>query len=206
VRDLLEAGVLASDAHLLRDATSGSWTIKGDPTEGALIVAAAKAGLQKAELDAALPRIHEIPFSSESKRMTTLHAGAGGGVAFAKGAPEVILGACCAEQSPGGAVPLDAPARERILAAAQAMARDALRVLAVATPSRRHARHGRTRHDPARAGRHVRPAAPEARAALETCERAGIRVLMIHGRPPAHRRGNRARTRPAEGRPGRHGR
>jgi len=184
VRDLLEAGVLASDAHLLQDATSGSWTIKGDPTEGALIVAAAKAGLQKAELDAALPRIHEIPFSSESKRMTTLHAGAGGGVAFAKGAPEVILGACCAEQSPGGAVPLDAPARERILAAAQAMARDALRVLAIAT--RRDATP-----DTAERGMTLLglvgmsdPPRPEARAAIETCERAGIRVLMITGDHP----------------------
>ena len=184
VRDLLEAGVLASDAHLLRDATSGSWTIKGDPTEGALIVAAAKAGLHKAELDAAWPRIHEIPFSSESKRMTTLHAGAGGCVAFAKGAPEVILDACTAEQTPAGAVPLDAPARQRILAAAQVMARDALRVLAMATrrdATPEAAERGMTllglvgMSDPPR---------PEARAALETCERAGIRVLMITGDHP----------------------
>ena len=184
VRDLLEAGVLASDAHLLRDATSGSWTIKGDPTEGALVVAAAKAGLHKAELDAAWPRIHEIPFSSESKRMTTLHAGAGGSVAFAKGAPEVILDACTAEQTPAGAVPLDAPARQRILAAAQVMARDALRVLAMATrrdATPEAAERGMTllglvgMSDPPR---------PEARAALETCERAGIRVLMITGDHP----------------------
>jgi Ca2+-transporting ATPase len=49
------------------------WVIKGDPTEGALVVAAAKAGLRKAELEARFPRIGEIPFTSESKRMTTLH-------------------------------------------------------------------------------------------------------------------------------------
>jgi Ca2+-transporting ATPase len=184
VRDLLEAGVLASDAQLLRDATSDTWAIKGDPTEGALIVAAAKAGLHRAELDAALPRIHEIPFSSESKRMTTLHAAAGVDVAFAKGAPEVILGTCCAEQSPGGAVPLDAAARERILAAAQAMARDALRVLAVAT--RRDATPDTAEHGMTLLGLvgMSDPPRPEVRAALATCERAGIRVLMITGDHP----------------------
>src|SRR5690606_33202803 len=70
VRDLLEAAALASDAHLVRDAARDSWEIKGDPTEGALVVAAAKAGLHKPELDAARPRVHEIPFTAESKRMT----------------------------------------------------------------------------------------------------------------------------------------
>ena len=184
VRDLLEAAVLASDAHLVRDAARNSWEIKGDPTEGALVVAAAKAGLHKPELDAARPRIHEIPFTSESKRMTTLHAGPGGVVAFAKGAPEVLLAACTTEQTPVGAMALDAPARARILAAARRMAGDALRVLAVATV--RDATPGTCERgltllglvgmfDPPRA---------EARAAIETCEQAGIRVVMITGDHP----------------------
>ena len=90
---LLRAGALASDARLVRASDHG-WKIKGDPTEGALVVAAAKAGLNKADLDAKFPRIGEIPFTSESKRMTTLHATPGGTVAYAKGAPEVILNAC----------------------------------------------------------------------------------------------------------------
>jgi len=184
VRELLEAAALASDAHLVRDAARGTWAIKGDPTEGALVVAAAKAGLHKAQLDASLPRVHEIPFTSESKRMTTLHAGPAGAIACAKGAPEVLLAACTAEQTPVGAVALDAPARARILAAAQRMASDALRVLAVAkrpdaTPGT--CEQGMTllglvgMFDPPRA---------EARAAIETCERAGIRVVMITGDHP----------------------
>jgi len=184
VRDLLEAAALASDAHLVRDAARDSWEIKGDPTEGALIVAAAKAGLHKAELDASRPRVHEIPFTSETKRMTTLHAGPGGVVAFAKGAPEVLLTACKTEQTPLGAVALDAPARARILAAAQRMAEDALRVLAVATlrdATPDACERGLTllglvgMFDPPRA---------EAREAIETCERAGIRVVMITGDHP----------------------
>jgi Ca2+-transporting ATPase len=118
VRDLLVAGALASDAHLVRETANDTWAIKGDPTEGAIIVAAAKAGLHKADLEAALPRVHEIPFSSESKRMTTLHSGAAGVVAFAKGAPEILLASCVAEQTPAGPMPLDAPARARILDAA----------------------------------------------------------------------------------------
>ena len=184
VRDLLEAAALASDARLVRDAARDQWEIKGDPTEGALVVAAAKAGLHKPELDAARPRVHEIPFTAESKRMTTLHAGPGGIVAFAKGAPEVLLAACATEQTPVGAVALDAPARARILAAAQRMAGDALRVLAVATL--RDATPGTCERgltllglvgmfDPPRA---------EAREAIETCEQAGIRVLMITGDHP----------------------
>ena len=184
VRDLLEAGVLASDAHLVRDSARDTWDIKGDPTEGALVVAAAKAGLHKAALDAALPRIHEIPFSPESKRMTTLHADVDGVIAFSKGAPEVVLASCVMEQTPVGPVPLDAPARARILAAAQRMARDALRVLAVAT--RRDATAETAEREMTLLGLvgMFDPPRPEARAALETCERAGIRVVMITGDHP----------------------
>ena len=71
--ELLRAGVLSSDAHLVHDETEGRWDIQGDPTEGALVAAAAKAGLHKPQLDEELPRVDEIPFSSETKRMTTLH-------------------------------------------------------------------------------------------------------------------------------------
>ena len=74
--------------------THGGWHIKGDPTEGAMIVAAAKDGLQKDDLDLQFPRIGEIPFTSETKRMTTLHSIAKGQVAYAKGAPETILDSC----------------------------------------------------------------------------------------------------------------
>ena len=184
VRDLLVAGALASDAHLVRETAKDTWAIKGDPTEGALIVAAAKAGLHKADLEAALPRVHEIPFSSESKRMTTLHSGTAGVVAFAKGAPEILLASCIAEQTPAGPMPLDAPARARILEAARRMAGDALRVLAVAT--RRDATPESAERDLTLLGLVglSDPPRAEAQAAIETCERAGIRVLMITGDHP----------------------
>ena len=95
MRQLLTATVLASDAVLLPDKDKDNdWDIKGDPTEGALVVAAAKAGLEKEALDAEFRRIQEIPFTSETKRMTTLHKTPAGTVAYTKGAPEVILENC----------------------------------------------------------------------------------------------------------------
>ena len=184
LRQVLEAGVLASDARLLRDDARGQWSIRGDPTEGALVVAAAKAGLHRPALETEFPRTHEIPFSPESRRMTTLHARGAGTVAFAKGAPEVILASCTAELGESGPRPLDDAARVRILEAAQRMAGDALRVLAVAAradAAPETAERGMTllglvgMFDPPR---------PEARAALATCERAGIRVIMITGDHP----------------------
>ncbi|MFZ4395677.1 MAG: cation-translocating P-type ATPase, partial [Kiritimatiellia bacterium] len=90
----LRAATLASDAHSTRDEEDGRWHIKGDPTEGALVVAAAKAGLVKSELERKMPRTGEIPFTSETKRMTTLHDVPDGVVAFSKGAPEIILASC----------------------------------------------------------------------------------------------------------------
>ena len=70
------------------------WHVNGDPTEGALVVVAAKAGLHKDSLDTHFPRLKEIPFTSETKRMTTLHAMPEGMVAYSKGAPEIILDSC----------------------------------------------------------------------------------------------------------------
>ena len=85
----------------------GTWEVKGDPTEGALVVVAAKAGLNKPALDAQFSRVSEIPFTAETKRMTTLHQTPGGVVAYAKGAPEVIVQSCASQLTETGVEPLD---------------------------------------------------------------------------------------------------
>jgi len=104
---MLSAGVLCSDALLERTA-DGAWTVNGDPTEGALVVAAVKAGLDIREVKSRFPRIAEQPFSSETKRMMTVHEEEEGGpLLFVKGAPEVVLEACSAMLGGDGAVPLD---------------------------------------------------------------------------------------------------
>jgi Ca2+-transporting ATPase len=180
---LLQAGALASDARLVRDTEHG-WKISGDPTEGALVVVAAKAGFDKAELDAKFPRVHEIPFTSESKRMTTLHAANGGTVAYAKGAPEVILGACALLESEDGVLPLDVSAKESIQQNARQMAAEALRVLAVAYKP--DAELQNAERDMVFLGLvgMIDPPRAEAKTAIETCARAGIRTMMITGDHP----------------------
>ena len=182
--ELLRAAALVSDAHLVRDETHGGWHIKGDPTEGAMIVAAAKAGLQKDDLDLQFPRIGEIPFTSETKRMTTLHSIEKGQVAYAKGAPETILDSCSRQLSEQGEVALGDADRDAILETVQRMAGEALRVLAVATKA--DATLGDAERDMTFLGLvgMIDPPRPEAKSAVERCERAGIRVVMITGDHP----------------------
>lgn len=123
---LLKAGVLASDAVIGQD--GARLFVKGDPTEGALVVVASKGGLKTEETRRAAPRVEEFPFSSERKRMTTIHAMPDGRlVAFMKGAPEVVLERCNSFQSGGGTAALDAAGRAGLLAVNESMAKDALR-------------------------------------------------------------------------------
>ncbi len=182
LKSLLKAAALASDATLLHD--GDRWHSKGDPTEGALVVAAAKAGLQKTDLESQFPRLHEIPFTSETKRMTTLHRGPDGLTACAKGAPEIILDSCKQWLTADGETVLDVSIREMILEAARRMAGGALRVLAVASKpvaTLENAERGMLflgligMIDPPR---------PEAKAAIQTCVEAGIKTVMITGDHP----------------------
>jgi Ca2+-transporting ATPase len=181
--ELLLAAALVSDSHLVYD-TQGAWQLKGDPTEGAMIVAAAKAGLKKEDLDLRFPRIGEIPFTSEAKRMTTLHSVGDERVAYAKGAPETILDSCSRQLTAEGEVPLGHIDREAILEAIRQMASEALRVLGVA--SKTDATLGDAESDMTFLGLvgMIDPPRPEAKAAVERCERAGIRVVMITGDHP----------------------
>lgn len=180
---LLEAGCLASDATLHQ--AGDGWEVVGDPTEGALVVAAAKLGLEKAALEARWPRVAEEAFTSESRRMATLHRRGEAAVVFVKGAPEVLLAASSGVLGPSGVEALDDARRASLEAAARAFADDALRVLAVArreTDSLGDAASGLTLlgllglSDPPR---------PEVYDALRTCEAAGIRVVMMTGDHPA---------------------
>ena len=203
---LLRAGALASDARLRRHGQGATgWCANGDPTELALIVVAEKAGLHKDELDAGSPRVAEIPFTSETKRMTTLHRTAEGVVAFSKGAPEVILEGCGRLLDEDGERALGPADREHVLDSARRMASQALRVLAVAVKPRaslEDAERGMTflglvgMSDPPR---------PEVGRAIETCERAGIKPILITGDHARHRPGGRPRAGSAQARPDRDG-
>lgn len=179
---LLQAAALASDAHIARE--EDRWRAKGDPTEAALVVAAAKAGLQKPDLDARFPRVDEIPFTSESKRMTTLHREGDQVVAYAKGASEVILDSCERLLSSEGELELDDAGRERIAQDARDMAESALRVLAVAMKRGAKKEEAETGMTFLGLVGMMDPPRPEAKAAIRTCEAAGIRPIMITGDHP----------------------
>jgi Ca2+-transporting ATPase len=183
LRQMLVAGTLASDTKMVQ-LSGGGWDIKGDPTEGALVVAAAKAGMQKEDLDAKYPRVNEIPFSSETKRMTTVHESDGKLVAYAKGAPEVILDGCDFVLTAEGVAPLDQPCREKILGQAQTLAGEALRVLGIASKpdvTLETAERGMTFLGLAGM---IDPPRPEAKDAIALCADAGIRPVMITGDHP----------------------
>jgi len=128
---LLTIGALCNNATLEEE--SGVWCVLGDPTEGALIVAAAKAGLVKTELEKVYPRTGEIPFTSERKRMTTVHSTLEREqFAYVKGAPEVILERCQHVLENGRETKLTDAKRKEILEHNERLASDALRVLGMA--------------------------------------------------------------------------
>jgi Ca2+-transporting ATPase len=106
------------------------WTVQGDPTEGALLVAARKAGLDPEELDNRLPRVGEVPFSSERKLMSTLHRDAeqrARGIVLTKGAPDVLLARCSPDLVGEERRPLTEERRKQILETNEALAGQALR-------------------------------------------------------------------------------
>jgi P-type Ca2+ transporter type 2C len=185
---LLVAAALCNDAALEPPAGPGApWSVAGDPTEGALLVLAAKAGLQRADLEQRAPRLAEVPFDASRKRMTTLHAADDGSVLVAtKGALEAVLPVV-------SAVAGDGVSRDAAVAAARQVAESyaasGYRVLAVAG--------GRRAAVPAPAAEAEQDltlfglvamadaARDEARAAVADCVTAGIRPVMITGDHPA---------------------
>ncbi|MGI9859888.1 cation-translocating P-type ATPase [Moorella naiadis] len=163
-----------------------SWSISGDPTEGALLVAAAKGGLWRERLEREEPRLAEIPFDSERKRMSVICRSGQGLRSYVKGAPDVILDLCDAILLDGRVVPLDTARRREILAQNEVMAGKALRVLALAyrdLPAGTEIQAARVEKGLVLVGLMgmLDPPRPEAAAAIQLCRQAGIKVVMITG-------------------------
>ncbi len=185
LRLLLQGGLLCNDADLHQG--DEKWAIRGDPTEGALVVAAAKAGLEIHENRLAHPRCEEVPFSSERKRMTTVHKmDDSRWMAFMKGAPEVVLDKCSYMFEGDEITELTPEKRAQILETNKEMAQDALRVLSVAyrelqIGSALDAEH--IEADMVFLGLigMIDPAREEAIEAVETCKEVHIRPIMITG-------------------------
>ena len=182
-RSLFTALALSNDA-----CRSHGGRVTGDPTETAVFRAAADAGFDKAALEAAAPRVLELPFDSERKRMTTLHRKGTGVIAYTKGAPESVLPRCVSLANADGG---EAISRERILAAAERMAAEGLRVLAVAQREW-PALPTEPDLDVVEAGLVfvglvglIDPPRHEARDAVAVCISAGITPVMITGDHPA---------------------
>jgi len=211
---LLTGGALCNDALVESDGNrEGGERLIGDPTEVALVVAAAGLGLTKADLGATFPRVAELPFDPMRKRMTTIHAvpalpptlpsplgnlwdsvlGADGNhhdIAFTKGAVDSLLQVCGAMWDDGWITPLTEPVCERIAAANDCLAQEGMRVLGVAfrplkaPPS--SAEFPLVEHDLIFIGMlgMIDPARPEVKDAVQTCQTAGIRPVMITGDHP----------------------
>jgi Ca2+-transporting ATPase len=195
----LERALAAADRanNAVVEAHEGRWIVQGDPTEAALLVAARKAGLDPKTLDERLPRIGEVPFSSERKLMSTIHRDLeqqARGIVFTKGAPDVLLSRCAFEVVGDGRRPLTAARRAQILQMNEALAGDALRTLGVAglfLPADVLEEYAaspdpRVEQQLVFAGLigMIDPPREEAKDAVARAKGAGIRPLMITGDHP----------------------
>lgn len=165
---------------------NGVFGASGDPTEGALIIAAAKIGRKKEKLEFDTPRVREFPFDSLRKRMTTVHKLRSGGYRIiTKGAPDILLGLCSSFKCDGKSTALNDSAKMMLLQKNAAMASQALRVLAVAY---RDVDRIPSTVEEAERGLiftafigMIDPPRPEAKQAVLRCKTAGIRPVMITG-------------------------
>ncbi len=199
---LLTGGLLCNDA-ILEESGEGdvekTWRIVGDPTEGALIVAAAKAGLWRKEIEGALPRIMEVPFDSDRKRMSTIHeikdpailpvksVQLPNYITLVKGAPDIVLDLCDYIMHEGEMLKLTDEKRQEILAVNNYMASQALRVLSVAC---RPMNEKPATHEYEKIECNLTfmglvgmmdPARPEVKDAVKIAKGAGLKTVMITG-------------------------
>lgn len=186
LRTLLKIAALCNDSKLEKDPQTERWIVTGDPTEGALVVAAAKAGLWKQELEQAAPRIGEVPFSSERKCMTTFHLVSGKQkIAFMKGAPEIVLSKCSRIYTNGKVRKITQEDTAKILKVNEAMAMEALRNLGFAFRElgTSEALDEKTEKDMIFVGimGMIDPPREEVKDAIYLCKNAGIDVVMVTG-------------------------
>ena len=185
-RLLLRAATLCNDAYL---EDGDGWRMVGDPTEGALVVAAAKADLWQEELVQDYPRLDEIPFDSIRKRMTTLHPDPryGGYVAYVKGAPDLLLQLSDKVIEDGTERPLTDEKRRHVLGINESLSSNALRVLGVAYRPLSELSASPTAEETERDLTFVGligmidPARPEAKDAVALARHAGIKTVMVTG-------------------------
>ena len=185
--EIARIAMLCNDAAL--EENDGVWTVRGDPTEGALLVLGRKAGLDPEALPREFPRVAEIPFSSDVKRMSTFHQAPAGVLMFVKGAPERLLPRAPMMLTAQGERTMSAEDREAVHDQAAEMAQEALRVLGLAyqrLPGLPDLESDAADPELVWVGLvgMIDPARPEARQAVEHCRQAGIRVIMVTGDHP----------------------
>jgi Ca2+-transporting ATPase len=165
----------------------GHWTVKGDPTEGALLVLAAKTGLTRSSLETLYRRMQEFPFDPERKRMSVLVSHQGGRLLLTKGAPDLLVERCAYVLWGDQVMPFTGTLRQRVVQANEAMAKDALRVLGFAYRDVKTHEACDT-NDQAETGLvfvglagMIDPPRKEVHEAIVKCRQAGIKTVMITG-------------------------
>lgn len=187
VETLLSIAILANDSQL--DIVEDAYKIIGDPTEGALVTLAGKAGINKKDINKKYPRIEEIPFDSGRKMMTTFHENyiPDKVVSFTKGAPDIIINKCSRISMEGKVVEFDQAKKKKVLAMNSEFSREALRVLAFAYKEYPNLPEDispdNNENDMTFVGLvgMIDPARVEAKEAIKQCKHAGIQTVMITG-------------------------
>jgi Ca2+-transporting ATPase len=181
----LRVGVLCNGAQLTQ--FEGAYKIVGDPTEGALLTAAAKAGVWKQEAEESAAFLDELPFDSDRKKMTIIRRLKDRRIAYVKGAPDVLLADCTQVDMTGTVKPLTDVDRRRIVAANDELTGQAMRVLGMAY---RYLDDSVSKLDPTTVERDltfvglvamIDPPREEVRQAMQACATAGIRTVMVTG-------------------------
>lgn len=199
LRQLLVTAGLCNNSRLVPpDDSAARWTVLGDPTEAAMLVAAQKVGINLSVEQSHTPRIRELPFESNRKRMSTIHqisdpSFGADRAAYVKGAPKEVIDLCTSFFSDGRNEPLDAALREQIMNANDNYARNGLRVLAVAIrkiTDETGLPENLSAYTPELVENEMTflgliammdPPRPEVAASVEECHHSGIRIIMVTG-------------------------